>query len=40
MTRTCTDTSYVLHGVTGFHAAIEFGNRMMTIAVAAVAIAT
>ena len=36
----CTDASYIPHSAMGIHAAIEFGNRMMTIAVAAVAVMT
>ncbi len=34
----CTDASYVAHGELGFHGAIEFGNRMLTFALTAVAI--
>ena len=34
----CTDASYVAHGELGLHGAIEFGNRMLTFALAAVAI--
>jgi cytochrome c oxidase assembly protein subunit 15 len=34
----CTDTSYVPHGELGVHGAIEFGNRMVTILVTAVAV--
>lgn len=36
----CTDTSYVVRGELGPHGVIEFGNRMLTFAVAAVALAT
>jgi cytochrome c oxidase assembly protein subunit 15 len=36
----CTERSYVVHGDLGVHGVIEFGNRMLTFAVAAVAIAT
>ena len=36
----CTDQSYVPHGALGIHGAIEFGNRMLTWVLAAVAIAT
>lgn len=36
----CTDQSYVPHGELGIHGAIEFGNRMLTWVLAAVAIAT
>ena len=36
----CTDQSFVPHGALGVHSTIEFGNRMLTFAVAAVAIAT
>ncbi|WP_249216386.1 COX15/CtaA family protein [Nocardioides palaemonis] len=35
----CTDSSYVPHGELGVHGAIEFGNRMLTFALTAVAIA-
>ena len=34
----CTDTSYVPHGELGMHGAIEFGNRMLTFLVTAVAL--
>jgi len=34
----CTDVSYVAHGELGIHGAIEFGNRMLTFALTAVAI--
>ena len=34
----CTDQSYVPHGELGVHGAIEFGNRMLTFVLAAVAI--
>ena len=36
----CTDESYVAHGALGFHGAIEFGNRLLTFALAAVAATT
>ena len=36
----CTDESFVPHGALGAHGAIEFGNRMVTFLLAAVAIAT
>ena len=36
----CTSESFVPHGALGIHGAIEFGNRMMTVVLAAVAIAT
>jgi heme a synthase len=36
----CTETSFVPHGELGIHGAIEFGNRMVTFLLAAVAIAT
>jgi heme a synthase len=36
----CTDSSFVPHRALGVHSAIEFGNRMLTFVVAAVAIAT
>jgi cytochrome c oxidase assembly protein subunit 15 len=36
----CTDQSFVPHRAMGIHSAIEFGNRMITFVVAAVAIAT
>ncbi|NEA37216.1 heme A synthase [Streptomyces sp. SID13031] len=36
----CTDSSYVPHSELGFHAAIEFGNRMLGFVVAVVAICT
>ena len=36
----CTDRSFVPHGALGIHGAIEFGNRMVTFLLAAVAIAT
>ena len=36
----CTEQSYVPHGELGVHGAIEFGNRMLTWVLAAVAIAT
>ncbi len=35
----CSDSSYVAHGELGWHGAIEFGNRMLTFALTAVAIA-
>ena len=34
----CTDASYVAHGELGIHGVIEFGNRMLTFALTAVAI--
>lgn len=34
----CTDESYVAHGELGLHGVIEFGNRMLTFALAAVAV--
>ncbi len=36
----CTDQSFVPHRALGIHSAIEFGNRMLTFVVAAVAVAT
>jgi heme a synthase len=36
----CTDESFVPHRALGVHSAIEFGNRMLTFVVAAVALAT
>ncbi len=36
----CTDQSFVPHREMGIHSAIEFGNRMLTFVVAAVAVAT
>ncbi len=36
----CTADSYVVHGELGLHGVIEFGNRMLTFAVAAVALVT
>ncbi len=36
----CTDTSFVVHDAMGAHGFIEFGNRMLTFVLAAVAIAT
>ena len=36
----CTDESFVPHGELGWHGVIEFGNRMVTFLLAAVAIAT
>ena len=36
----CTDRSFTPHGALGIHGAIEFGNRMVTFLLAAVAIAT
>jgi cytochrome c oxidase assembly protein subunit 15 len=35
----CTDESYVVHGELGLHGAIEFGNRMLTFVLVAVAVA-
>ena len=34
----CTDASYVAHGELGLHGAIEFGNRLLTFVLAAVAV--
>ncbi|MDQ3105706.1 MAG: COX15/CtaA family protein [Actinomycetota bacterium] len=36
----CTEESYAAHGELGIHGAIEFGNRLLTFALAAVAVAT
>lgn len=36
----CTESSFVVHGALGIHGLIEFGNRMLTFVLAAVAIAT
>ena len=36
----CTDQSFVAHGALGVHGAIEFGNRMFTLVLAALALAT
>lgn len=36
----CTQQSFVPHGELGMHGAIEFGNRMMTFVLAAIAVAT
>lgn len=36
----CTDESYVAHGELGLHGAIEFGNRLLTFVLAAVAVLT
>jgi cytochrome c oxidase assembly protein subunit 15 len=36
----CTEDSFTPHGAMDFHAAIEFGNRMVTFLIAAVAVAT
>lgn len=36
----CTDESFVAHGALGMHGVIEFGNRMLTFAVAAIVVAT
>ena len=36
----CTDASYTPHGELGVHGAIEFGNRMLTFVLVAVAVAT
>lgn len=36
----CTDESFVAHGALGVHGAIEFGNRMLTVVLAAIALAT
>lgn len=36
----CDETSYTTHGELGLHGVIEFGNRMLTFALVAIAIAT
>ena len=36
----CTDESYVPHGELDYHSAIEFGNRMLTFVLVAIALAT
>ncbi len=36
----CTDESFVVHGAMGVHGYIEFGNRLLTLVLAAIAIAT
>jgi heme a synthase len=36
----CTDESFVAHPALGVHGVIEFGNRVLTIALAAIAVAT
>jgi cytochrome c oxidase assembly protein subunit 15 len=36
----CTESSFTPHAAMGIHAAIEFGNRMVTFLIAAVAVAT
>jgi heme a synthase len=36
----CTQQSFVPHGELGIHGAIEFGNRMVTFVLAAIAVAT
>jgi cytochrome c oxidase assembly protein subunit 15 len=36
----CTDKSFVPHGALDLHAAVEFGNRMLTFVLTAVAVAT
>ncbi|MEJ7706008.1 MAG: COX15/CtaA family protein [Nocardioidaceae bacterium] len=36
----CTEESFVVHGELGWHGAIEFGNRMLTLVLAAIAILT
>ena len=36
----CTDTSFVAHDELGIHGLIEFGNRMLTIVLVAIAVAT
>lgn len=36
----CTEESYVPHGSLGMHGAIEFGNRLLTFALAAIALLT
>jgi heme a synthase len=36
----CSANSFVVHGALGYHGAIEFGNRMLTLVLAAIALAT
>jgi cytochrome c oxidase assembly protein subunit 15 len=36
----CTDKSFTPHGALDYHSAIEFGNRMLTFVLAAIAVAT
>ncbi len=36
----CTDTSFIPHGALDLHEAVEFGNRMLTFVLTAVAVAT
>ncbi len=36
----CTDESFVAHGELGIHGVIEFGNRLLTFVLAAVALLT
>ena len=36
----CTEASYTPHGELDYHSAIEFGNRMLTFVLVAVALAT
>jgi cytochrome c oxidase assembly protein subunit 15 len=36
----CTESSFVVHGALGVHGVIEFGNRMLTFVLAAVALVT
>lgn len=36
----CTDESYVPHGELGIHGVVEFGNRLLTFVLAAIALAT
>lgn len=36
----CTDDSFTPHGALSFHAAIEFGNRLLTFVLVAIAVAT
>ena len=36
----CTDESYIPHGELDYHSAIEFGNRMLTFVLVAIALAT
>jgi cytochrome c oxidase assembly protein subunit 15 len=36
----CTEESYVAHGALGMHGVIEFGNRLLTFVLAAIAVAT
>ena len=36
----CTDRSFVPHGELGIHGAVEFGNRLLTVVLVAIAVAT